>query len=135
MYFEGGKAPESAVFDKVLVAVGREPNGKVIGGEAVGVPCRSTSAGSFPWISSSVPTWGTSSPSATSSVGDLQDAPRLAAELPRDGVEVRPLNHRERGTGRGGGGAGGAGGASGVIFGETPSGSSAMVCHSDVYQG
>jgi len=25
------------VFDKVLVAVGREPNGKVIGGEAAGV--------------------------------------------------------------------------------------------------
>ena len=37
MYFEGGKAPESAVFDKVLVAVGRKPNGKVIGAEAAGV--------------------------------------------------------------------------------------------------
>jgi dihydrolipoamide dehydrogenase len=37
VYFEGGKAPESAVFDKVLVAVGRKPNGKVIGAEAAGV--------------------------------------------------------------------------------------------------
>ena len=37
VYFEGGKAPESAVFDKVLVAVGRQPNGKVIGAEAAGV--------------------------------------------------------------------------------------------------
>ena len=31
------KAPESAVFDKVLVAVGRRPNGKVIGADAAGV--------------------------------------------------------------------------------------------------
>jgi len=35
--FEGGKAPQSAVFDKVLVAVGRKPNGKAIGAEAAGV--------------------------------------------------------------------------------------------------
>ena len=31
------KAPESAVFDKVLVAVGRRPNGRSIGAEAAGV--------------------------------------------------------------------------------------------------
>ncbi|MDT7580255.1 MAG: dihydrolipoamide dehydrogenase [Pseudonocardiales bacterium] len=31
------KAPETAVFDKVLVAVGRRPNGKLIGAEAAGV--------------------------------------------------------------------------------------------------
>ena len=35
--FEGGKAPESAVFDKVLVAVGRRPNGRVVGADAAGV--------------------------------------------------------------------------------------------------
>jgi dihydrolipoyl dehydrogenase len=35
--FEGAKAPESAVYDKVLVAVGRKPNGKLIGAEAAGV--------------------------------------------------------------------------------------------------
>jgi dihydrolipoamide dehydrogenase len=31
------KAPESAVFDKVLVAVGRRPNGRAIGADAAGV--------------------------------------------------------------------------------------------------
>jgi dihydrolipoamide dehydrogenase len=35
--FEGAKAPASDVFDKVLVAVGRTPNGKVIGAENAGV--------------------------------------------------------------------------------------------------
>ncbi len=35
--FEGPKAPKSDVFDKVLVAVGRRPNGKAIGAEAAGV--------------------------------------------------------------------------------------------------
>ena len=33
----GKKAPESAVFDKVLVAVGRRPNGRVVGADAAGV--------------------------------------------------------------------------------------------------
>ena len=35
--FEGDKAPESAVFDAVLVAVGRRPNGKKIGAENAGI--------------------------------------------------------------------------------------------------
>jgi dihydrolipoamide dehydrogenase len=35
--FEGGKAPATAVFDAVLVAVGRSPNGKTIGAENAGV--------------------------------------------------------------------------------------------------
>jgi dihydrolipoamide dehydrogenase len=35
--FEGAKAPETAVFDKVLVAVGRRPNGAAIGAEHAGV--------------------------------------------------------------------------------------------------
>jgi dihydrolipoamide dehydrogenase len=35
--FEGAKAPETAVFDKVLVAVGRRPNCKLIGAENAGV--------------------------------------------------------------------------------------------------
>jgi dihydrolipoamide dehydrogenase len=35
--FEGAKAPETAVFDKVLVAVGRRPNGQLIGAENAGV--------------------------------------------------------------------------------------------------
>ena len=35
--FEGGKAPASDVFDRVLVAVGRTPNGQRIGAENAGV--------------------------------------------------------------------------------------------------
>jgi len=35
--FEGGAAPAAAVFDRVLVAVGRRPNGDRIGAEAAGV--------------------------------------------------------------------------------------------------
>ncbi len=37
VHFEGGKAPERDVFDKILVAVGRRPNGKLIGIENAGV--------------------------------------------------------------------------------------------------
>ena len=35
--FEGAKAPETATFDQVLVAVGRRPNGRDIGAENAGV--------------------------------------------------------------------------------------------------
>jgi len=35
--FEGGKAPASDTFDRVLLAVGRSPNGKEINAEAAGV--------------------------------------------------------------------------------------------------
>src|ERR1700694_508154 len=31
------------------------------------------------------------------SVRDLEDTARLAAQLPRDGIEIRPLNHRDAG--------------------------------------
>jgi dihydrolipoamide dehydrogenase len=37
VHFEGGKAPARDVFDKILVAVGRRPNGKLIGVENAGV--------------------------------------------------------------------------------------------------
>ncbi|MCL4153247.1 UNVERIFIED_CONTAM: hypothetical protein GTU68_042956 [Idotea baltica] len=36
-HFEGGKAPSTDTFDRVLLAVGRSPNGKLIGAEAAGV--------------------------------------------------------------------------------------------------
>ena len=36
-HFEGGDAPTTATFDKVLVAVGRKPNGKLVGAENAGV--------------------------------------------------------------------------------------------------
>ncbi len=35
--FEGKSAPDSSIFDAVLVAVGRKPNGKLIGAELAGV--------------------------------------------------------------------------------------------------
>ena len=35
--FDGPRAPDSAVFDKVLVAVGRAPNGRTVGAENAGV--------------------------------------------------------------------------------------------------
>jgi dihydrolipoamide dehydrogenase len=37
VHFEGDKAPASDTFDKVLVAVGRRPNGRLIGAEYAGV--------------------------------------------------------------------------------------------------
>ncbi|MGF7212821.1 dihydrolipoamide dehydrogenase [Skermanella aerolata] len=36
-HFEGGSAPETDTFDRILVAVGRRPNGRVIGAENAGV--------------------------------------------------------------------------------------------------
>ncbi|MGY2050853.1 dihydrolipoyl dehydrogenase [Methylobacterium sp. JK268] len=35
--FEGGSAPSTDTFDRILVSVGRRPNGKLIGAEAAGV--------------------------------------------------------------------------------------------------
>jgi len=37
VHFEGAKAPGTATFDQVLVAVGRRPNGRAIGAEKAGV--------------------------------------------------------------------------------------------------
>jgi dihydrolipoamide dehydrogenase len=37
VHFEGAKAPETATFDQVMVAVGRRPNGRAIGAEKAGV--------------------------------------------------------------------------------------------------
>ena len=36
-HFEGEQAPEPQVYDRILVAVGRRPNGKLIGAEAAGI--------------------------------------------------------------------------------------------------
>jgi dihydrolipoamide dehydrogenase len=36
-YFEGEQAPEPQVYDRILVAVGRRPNGKLINAEAAGI--------------------------------------------------------------------------------------------------
>ena len=63
---EGPNGAFTDVFDRVLVAVGRRPNGKLIGAEAAG-RARSTSAASSRSTTSSGPTCRTSSRSATSS--------------------------------------------------------------------
>jgi dihydrolipoamide dehydrogenase len=60
----GGGRPSSGLFDRVLVAVGRTPNGARIGAERAGV--RVTSEASSPSTSSGAPTSLTSSQSATS---------------------------------------------------------------------
>ena len=62
-HFEGGKAPETDTFDRILVAVGRRPNGRTIGAENAG--WRWTSAATSRWTSRCGPTWRTSSRSAT----------------------------------------------------------------------
>jgi dihydrolipoamide dehydrogenase len=37
VHFEGGKAPATQVFDRILIAVGRAPSGKLIGADRAGV--------------------------------------------------------------------------------------------------
>jgi len=59
--FEGAGAPKGDVFDRVLVAVGRRPNGGLIAAEKAGV-----SGASSPSMQSSARTFRTSLPSVTS---------------------------------------------------------------------
>jgi dihydrolipoamide dehydrogenase len=63
--FEGESAPAPQVYDRVLLSVGRRPNGKAI--EARRPACGWTSAATSRWTGSCAPTCRTSSPSATSS--------------------------------------------------------------------
>ena len=64
--FEGEQAPaEPQVYDRVLMAVGRSPNGRLINAEAA--DSSSMSAASFRWINKCAATCRTSTPSATSS--------------------------------------------------------------------
>jgi len=63
--FDGPKAPATDTFDRMLVAVGRSPNGKLIGAEAAGVT--TDGHGFIPVDSSCGPTWRIYSRSATSS--------------------------------------------------------------------
>jgi dihydrolipoamide dehydrogenase len=63
--FEGEQAPKDPqVYDLVLQAVGRSPNGKKIGARRPAWP--SPTAASSPWTSRCAPTCRTSSPSGTS---------------------------------------------------------------------
>ncbi len=107
----GGKAPETAVFDKVLVAVGRRPTVGWSGRTPPG--CSSTSAGSSRSTNNNAPTSGTSSPSATSSASPCSPTrpPTRARSPPRTAPGTTPTStppssrrglHRPRGRlGRG----------------------------------
>jgi dihydrolipoamide dehydrogenase len=77
--FSGGKAPERDTFDKVLVAVGRRPNGQA---------SRSTSGASSRSTASSAPTSTTSSRSATSSASRCW--PTRRPTRPRSRPRPRP---------------------------------------------
>ncbi len=61
--YEGESIPETTLFDRVLVAVGRSPNGNKIGADKAGVAV--TTAGSSTSTRRCAPTCRTSSPSAT----------------------------------------------------------------------
>ncbi len=63
--FDGPNAPATSTLDRMLVAVGRSPNGKLIAAESA--DAQSMTAASSRWTSNCGPTWRISSPSATSS--------------------------------------------------------------------
>ena len=65
VHFEGGSAPATDTFDRILVAVGRRPNGKLIGAENAGIAV--DERGFIPSTGRCAPTFRTSLPSATSS--------------------------------------------------------------------
>ncbi len=76
--FAGDRAPEAQVFDRVLVAVGRTPNGKVIGAEAAGVTV--TDRGYIPadkQMRTNVP--------HIFSIGDIAGPPMLAHKASHEG--------------------------------------------------
>src|ERR1700733_2759141 len=76
--FEGEKAPEPQVYDRVLVAVGRSPNGKKIDAEKAGVQV--TERGFIPvdkQMRTNVPN--------IFAIGDIVGNPMLANKAPNEG--------------------------------------------------
>ena len=76
--FEGDKAPEAQVYDKVLVAVGRTPNGRLIGAEAAGV---TVSEGGFIPVDKQMRT----NVPHIFAIGDIVGAPMLAHKATHEG--------------------------------------------------
>jgi len=76
--FEGDKAPEAQVYDKVLVAVGRTPNGRLIGAEAAGV---TVSEGGFIPVDKPMRT----NVPHIFAIGDIVGAPMLAHKATHEG--------------------------------------------------
>jgi len=78
VFFDGDKAPDSDLFGRVLVAVGRKPNGREIGAEAAGV--RVTDAGFIStdrMLRTNVP--------HIFAIGDVAGAPMLAHKASHEG--------------------------------------------------
>lgn len=76
--FEGTNAPDTAVFDAVLVAVGRRPNGKLINAEAAGV--KVDEAGFIP-----VDNQQRTNVSNIFAIGDIVGNPMLAHKATHEG--------------------------------------------------
>ncbi len=76
--FEGDKAPQSAVFDKVLVAVGRSPNGQVVKPQAAGIQM---SEGGFIEVDDQ----GRTNVPHIFAIGDLVGQPMLAHKAVHEG--------------------------------------------------
>jgi hypothetical protein len=87
--FEGGSAPATDTFDRILVAVGRKPNGRLIGAENAGVVVDEATH--------RVVGRGIVGPSA----GDLIAEAALAVEMGADAADLGPPSTPDRGRDRG----------------------------------
>jgi dihydrolipoamide dehydrogenase len=87
--FEGEKAPEPQIYDKVLVAVGRSPNGKRINAEAAGVTVNER--GFIPvdkQMRTNVP--------HIFAIGDIVGQPMLAHKASHEGKVAAEVAHGEK---------------------------------------
>ena len=87
--FEGEKAPEPQLYDKVLLAVGREPNGKRIGAEAAGVVVNER--GFIP-----VDRQMRTNVSHIFAIGDIAGQPMLAHKASHEGKLAAEVAHGEK---------------------------------------
>jgi len=89
VFFEGEKAPQPQLFDKVLVAVGRSPNGKRISAEAAGVTVNDR--GFIPvdrQMRTNVP--------HIFAIGDIAGPPMLAHKASHEGKLAAEVAHGEK---------------------------------------
>jgi dihydrolipoamide dehydrogenase len=87
--FEGDAAPEPQVYDKVLLAVGRSPNGRIIGAEAAGVVVNER--GFIPvdrQMRTNVP--------HIFAIGDIAGQPMLAHKASHEGKLAAEVAHGEK---------------------------------------
>ncbi len=89
VHFEGEKAPEPQLFDKVLIAVGRSPNGKRIAAEAAGVLVNDR--GFIP-----VDPQMRTNVSHIFAIGDVAGQPMLAHKATHEGKLAAEVAHGEK---------------------------------------